>query len=92
MTCVGSFKEETCPLARGGETGKEPLCSYLQAAMCRKRNGFMTVNKEMKVKERRAPSMAGANMKQRGMSLVKRNTYKDHDEASAWETYRDAQR
>ena len=52
----------------------------------------MTVNKEMKVKERRAPSMAGANMKQRGMSLVKRNTYKDHDEASAWETYRDAQR
>ena len=31
--------------------------------MCRKHNGFITVNTEMKVKERRAALLAGANIK-----------------------------
>lgn len=63
MKSVGSFKEEARPLARGGETGKKPVCSYLQAAVCRKHNGFIAVNKEMKVRERSSLLMAGANIK-----------------------------
>ena len=46
----------------------------------------------MKVKERRAALMAGTNIKQLGITPVRKSTYKDHDKASPWETYKDLQR